>query len=292
MAATSQPLVTQIAVDVLKKGGSAVDAAIAANAALGLMEPTGSGIGGDFFVIVWDPKTRKLHGLNASGRAPMGQTLQQLRKANNDRRELPAHSWLSVTIPGAVDGWFALHGRFGKLPMKDVLAPAIAYAEDGFPITEVIAKGLLANVAGFEKSFKAGDLEEIANMRRIYVPNGARAEGRRDLQKPRSGAHLPRHRRRRARRLLFGPAHRRHGGLFQEDRRTAPKVGLPAPAQRVGRAYLDQLSRLRRLGAAAQRPGHRGAADAEHPRSDSTSRRWAALSRLLHCHDRGQEARL
>jgi gamma-glutamyltranspeptidase/glutathione hydrolase len=172
MAATSQPLATQIALDVLKKGGSAVDAAIAANAALGLMEPTGSGIGGDLFVILWDPKTRKLHGLNASGRAPMGQTLEQLIKANHNKPELPAHSWRSVTIPGLVDGWFALHGRFGKLPMKDILAAAIGYAEEGFPITEYIAKGLAANVAGFEKSFKAGDLEEIANMRKVYVPNG------------------------------------------------------------------------------------------------------------------------
>jgi gamma-glutamyltranspeptidase/glutathione hydrolase len=172
MAATSHPLVTQIAVEILKKGGTAADAAIAANAALGLMEPTGSGIGGDLFVILWDPKTRKLHGLNGSGRAPMGQTLEQLIKANNNKPDLPAHSWRSVTIPGVVDGWFTLHTRFGKLPMKDILAPAINYAEEGFPITEAIAKGLAANVAGFEKSFKAGDLEEIANMRSVYMPNG------------------------------------------------------------------------------------------------------------------------
>jgi gamma-glutamyltranspeptidase / glutathione hydrolase len=172
MAATSHPLVTQIAIDVLKKGGTAVDAAIAADAALGLMEPTGSGIGGDMFVIVWDPKTRKLHGLNASGRAPMGQTLEQLTKANKNRPELPAHSWRSVTIPGVVDGWFALHGRFGRLPMKDILLPAIRYAEEGFPLTEYIAKALATNVAGFEKSFKAGELEEIGNMRRVYAPSG------------------------------------------------------------------------------------------------------------------------
>ena len=172
IAATSHPLVTQIALEILKKGGTAVDAAIAANAALGLMEPTGAGIGGDLFVILWDPKTRKLHGLNASGRAPMGQTLEQLVKANDNRPELPAHSWRSVTIPGTVDGWFALHGRFGKLPMKDVLAPAIGYADEGFPVTEYIGKALAANVALFEKSFKAGDLEEIDNMRRVYTPTG------------------------------------------------------------------------------------------------------------------------
>src|SRR5688572_2040709 len=103
MAATSQPLATQIALDVLKAGGSAVDAAIAANAALGLMEPTGNGIGGDLFAIVWDPKTAKLHGLNGSGRAPRGQTLAQLKKANGGKAELPPHGWLPVTIPGTVD---------------------------------------------------------------------------------------------------------------------------------------------------------------------------------------------
>ncbi len=137
MVATSQPLATQIGLDVLKRGGSAVDAAIAANAALGLMEPTGNGIGGDLFAIVWDAKTQKLHGYNGSGRSPRALSLQWF--ADNGHTKIPSWGPLPVTVPGAVDGWFALHGRFGKLPMKDLLAPAIGYARDGFPVSELIA---------------------------------------------------------------------------------------------------------------------------------------------------------
>jgi gamma-glutamyltranspeptidase/glutathione hydrolase len=141
MAATSHPLATQIALDVLKAGGSAVDAAIAANAALGLMEPTGNGIGGDLFAIVWDAKTKKLHGLNASGRSPLGLSREQLaaelKKIN--RTTIPPRGFLPISVPGAVDGWFELHDKFGKLPMADVLAPAIRYAREGFPLTQLIA---------------------------------------------------------------------------------------------------------------------------------------------------------
>ncbi len=137
MAATSQPLATQIALDILKKGGSAVDAAIAANAALGLMEPTGNGMGGDLFAIVWDAKTGKLHGLNASGRSPMSLTLEEFKK--RDLEFVPPYGVLPISVPGCVDGWFELHGKFGKLDMKEVLAPAIGYARDGFPVSELIA---------------------------------------------------------------------------------------------------------------------------------------------------------
>ena len=141
MAATSQPLATQIALDVMKDGGNAIDAAIAANAALGLMEPTGSGVGGDLFAIVWHAKSGKLYGYNGSGRSPKSLTYEKL-KAELDRlgvREIPPHGPLPVSVPGAVDGWFALHGRFGRLPMARVLAPAIRYAREGFPVSELIA---------------------------------------------------------------------------------------------------------------------------------------------------------
>lgn len=137
MAATSHPLATQIAVDILKKGGTAVDAAIAANAALGLMEPTGCGIGGDLFAIVWDAKTRKLYGLNASGRSPGSLTIEYFRE--NGMEQIPAYGPLPVSVPGCVDGWFELHNKFGKLSMDEILAPAIQYAEEGFPLTELIA---------------------------------------------------------------------------------------------------------------------------------------------------------
>ena len=137
MAATSHPLATQIALDVMRRGGSAVDAAIAANAALGLMEPTGNGIGGDFFAIVWDPKTAKLHGYNGSGRSPKSLSLKWFQ--DKGYTAIPPHGPLPVTVPGAVDGWFALHGRFGKLPMADVLQPTVDYARKGHPVHETIA---------------------------------------------------------------------------------------------------------------------------------------------------------
>ena len=137
MAATSHPLATQVALDVMKAGGSAVDAAIAANAALGLMEPTGNGIGGDLFAIVWDPGTRQLHGYNGSGRSPRALTMDEFRRRGLEA--IPPRGPLPVSVPGAVDGWFALHGRFGRLPMADVLAPTIRYAREGHPVHEVIA---------------------------------------------------------------------------------------------------------------------------------------------------------
>mgnify|MGYP002777280875 FL=1 len=137
MAATSHPLATQVALDVMRKGGTAVDAAIAANAAIGLMEPTGNGIGGDLFAIVWDPKTGKLHGYNGSGRSPMGLTREWFDEQKIST--IPAFGALPVTVPGAVDGWFALHGRFGKLPMAELLQPTIDYARNGHPVHETIA---------------------------------------------------------------------------------------------------------------------------------------------------------
>ncbi|MCP4451498.1 MAG: gamma-glutamyltransferase [Planctomycetes bacterium] len=137
MAATSQPLATQIALDILKQGGTAVDAAIAANAALGLMEPTGSGIGGDLFALVWSGPEQRLYGLNASGRSPYSLTLDEFTAKGLTR--IPSHGPLPVTVPGCVDGWCELHKLFGKLPMEAVLAPAIRYARDGFPLSELIA---------------------------------------------------------------------------------------------------------------------------------------------------------
>ncbi len=149
MAATSHPLVTQIALDVMKAGGSAVDAAIAADAALGLMEPTGSGVGGDLFAIVWDPKTKKLYGYNGSGRSPKSLTLAEFRKRG--LTEVPPHGPLPVTVPGAVDAWFALHDRFGKLPVAADLAPAIRYAREGHPVHETIAYYWNASVPRLSK---------------------------------------------------------------------------------------------------------------------------------------------
>ena len=173
VAATAQPLASQIAVDILKAGGSAVDAAIAANAALGLMEPTGNGIGGDLFAIIWDPETEQLYGLNASGRSPQGLSLEELRERVGEDGSIPSHGSLPVSVPGAVDGWFEMHDRFGRLPMSQVLAPAIAYAEDGFPVTEVIAYYWELNRRSHERRFEEGMIEEIANTRATYWSDGA-----------------------------------------------------------------------------------------------------------------------
>lgn len=179
MAATAQPLASQIAIDILKKGGSAADAAIAVNAALGLMEPTGCGVGGDLFAIVWDPKTGRLYGLNASGRAPMGRTLEETRAKSaaimGEGKGIPPLGHLPVTVPGAVGGWGALHARFGTLPMRTILAPAIAYAKDGFPVSPVIALYLKTNLARFEERLPM--IGEFDNARATYFANGAPAAG-------------------------------------------------------------------------------------------------------------------
>ncbi len=165
MAATSHTLATRIALDILQDGGTAVDAAIGANAALGLMEPTGSGVGGDLFAIVWDAKTKRLYGLNGCGRSPKSLTRDVF--ARQELAKIPSHGPLPVTVPGCVDGWFTLHERFGKLPMKRVLAPAIAYANDGFPVTELIAYYWARSVALF-----GATPEKYPNFKETYTIDG------------------------------------------------------------------------------------------------------------------------
>lgn len=161
MAATSQPLATQVALDILKAGGSAVDAAIAANAMLGLVEPTGSGVGGDLFAIVWSAKDKRLYGLNASGRSPKSLTLDMLKAQGLEF--LPPFGPLPVSVPGAVDGWFELHDRFGKLPMSQILSPSIDYARKGFPVSELIA---------FYLEGSARRLAKYPGFSETYMPNG------------------------------------------------------------------------------------------------------------------------
>ena len=157
MAATSHPLATQIALDVMKAGGTAMDAAIAANAALGLMEPTGNGIGGDLFAIVWDPKTQKLHGYNGHGRSPANLSLQWF--IDKGYQDIPQRGPLPVSVPGTVAGWFDLHERFGRMPMRQVLQPTIDYARRGHPVHETIAYywersvPTLAQYPGFVEQF-------------------------------------------------------------------------------------------------------------------------------------------
>jgi gamma-glutamyltranspeptidase/glutathione hydrolase len=169
MAATAQPLASQVAIDILKSGGNAVDAAIAANAAIGLMEPTGNGIGGDIFVILWDPETRQVYGLNGSGRSPMGVSYEAMLERAEAWGGIPPGGSLPVSVPGTVDGWFTLHERFGRLPMDEILAPAIDYAETGFPLTETIAFYWQMNFERFQPALDTGMIEEFDNARATYL---------------------------------------------------------------------------------------------------------------------------
>lgn len=158
IVATSQTLASEAGASVLEHGGNAVDAAIAANAALGVTEPMMNGIGGDLFAIVYDAKTKKIYGLNSSGWAPAAMSISALA-AKGFTKQVPASGIFSVTVPGAVAGWSALHDRFGKLPLSHDLAPAIYYAENGVPVTEMMAKvwgevgKALANSPGFAATF-------------------------------------------------------------------------------------------------------------------------------------------
>jgi gamma-glutamyltranspeptidase/glutathione hydrolase len=161
MVATSQPLAVQIGIDILKKGGSAVDAAIAVNAAMGLMEPTSCGIGGDLFAIVWDDREKKMYGLNASGRAPLAISLEVFKEKGLNT--IPYDGPLSWTVPGCVDGWFELHKKFGRLPMKTLLEPAIRYARQGFPVSELIAYYWNTSIDRFK---------EFENFQKLYAPAG------------------------------------------------------------------------------------------------------------------------
>ena len=161
MAATSHPLATQTAIDVLKSGGNAIDAAIAANAVLGLVEPTGCGIGGDLFAIVWDEKTNQLYGLNSSGPASKKMSIDYVKQQGFEK--IPAYGALPVTVPGAVAGWSALHDKFGKLPFENLFNNAIDYANNGFPVTELIAYYLERSSSVFK---------DYENFSSVWMPNG------------------------------------------------------------------------------------------------------------------------
>lgn len=163
MVCAAQPLAVQAGLEVLKEGGTAVDAAIAVNACLGLMEPTANGLGGDLFALVWDPKTKHLVGLNASGRAPLALTIEKVKAGNGGADTIPLYSPLSWTVPGCCDGWFSLHQRYGKLPMKRILGPAIQYAEHGFPLSPVIA-------GDWQRSVKA--FQDKPGFREVFMPGG------------------------------------------------------------------------------------------------------------------------
>jgi gamma-glutamyltranspeptidase / glutathione hydrolase len=259
MAATSQPLATQIALDVMKQGGTAVDAAIAADAALGLMEPTGAGIGGDLFAIVWDAKTKRLYGLNASGRSPKSLSYVALKAAVHRQglEEIPILGPLPVSVPGAVDGWFLLHERLGRLPMPSILSPSIRYAREGFPVSDVIATGWRGNVRsllkypGIREQFTRdgegpakGQMWTNANLASTYE---AIARGGRDAF----------YKGEIARRIA--DYMKRQGGYLDYDDLASHRGEWVEPVSVNYRGYdVWELP--------PQRAGHRGAAGAEYPR--------------------------
>ena len=160
IAATSHPLATQTALDILKRGGNAIDAAIAANALLGLIEPTACGIGGDAFAVIWDAKTQRLYGINGSGKAPSNLSFNYFKKQKI--RDIPSEGPLSLTVPGCVDTWQKMHEKFGKLSLEEILAPAIAYSDDGFPVSEMVAKNM---------ALQAERLKKYSGFSKIYMPN-------------------------------------------------------------------------------------------------------------------------
>ena len=168
-AATAHPLATQTAIDILKRGGSAVDAAIAANAVLGFVEPIACGIGGDAFAMLWDPRTRRVEGLNGSGRSPAGLSLKTVR-ARAVKGMIPSFGAVSVSVPGAVDAWWTLHQRYGKLPWKDLLAPAATLAREGAPVSQNVAYYLARSLRGFTRP--GSGIEEVDNFRRVWAAGG------------------------------------------------------------------------------------------------------------------------
>jgi gamma-glutamyltranspeptidase / glutathione hydrolase len=168
-AATAHPLATLTAIDILRAGGSAVDAAIAANACLGLLEPISCGVGGDCFAMVWDPKTRKLAGLNGSGRSPRALTLD-IQRSRAKNGFIASHGAVSVSTPGAVDAWWTLHQRYGRLKWADLFAPAVAMADAGTPVPQTIAHYLAASYRFFTKP--GNGIEEVENFKKVWAPNG------------------------------------------------------------------------------------------------------------------------
>jgi len=169
-AATAHPLATLAAIEMLKAGGSAVDAAVAANAVLGFGEPISCGVGGDCFVLMWDPASRKVLGLNGSGRSPKALTLAEQRRRANAKGLINSYGAVSVSVPGAVDAWWTLHQKFGKLPWRDLFQPAIRHATEGAPIIQNVA----FYVGSSERIFNKPEnrIEEVANFNRLWVKDG------------------------------------------------------------------------------------------------------------------------
>ena len=281
VAASEHPLASQAGASILARGGHAVDAAIAVNAAMGVVAPMMNGIGGDLFAIVYDAASGELHGINGSGCAPAALTIDRLRKSGVTT--MPQTGIHSVTIPGAVAAWSKLSERFGVLPLGDVLAPAIQIAEEGFPVPEITA----AEWAGSATLLQA--TEESA---RVYLPGGWAPRVGQMFRNPDLAASYRALGVRGTRRLLsrrHRPAHRQ---LLGSPQRRA-LCRRPGGVRRgVGHPALDDISRLDGLRAAAQRAGHRRTDDAQPDRARADRIVRAQFGRgTAHAH-RGEEAGL
>ena len=252
IVATESPLASKAGAAILERGGNAVDAAIAAHAVMTVVAPMWNGIGGDLFAIVYDAKTGKYYGLNASGWAPAAQSVERLRQKG--LRDMPVHGIEPVTVPGSVDGWQKLLDRFGKKKMNEVLAPAIQVAEDGYPVTEWIAQHFASNVdllrdnEAAAKTYLISDraprLGEVVQQSRSRLVAAANCAGR-------------------ARRFLSRRNHEAHSGAFRAARRRACGERFFRLLERMGRADLDDLPRLDGVRNAAQLAGHRRARNAQ-----------------------------
>ncbi len=260
-AASAHPLASLIGIEALKAGGSAVDAAIAANVALGFLEPIACGIGGDAFALLWDPKAREVVGLNGSGRSPRALSLEEHRRRARDGN-IHSHGVVSVSTPGAVDGWWMLHQRYGKLPWADLFAPTIALAEAGAPVAQTVAFYLATS----HRNFTGGRLgiEETENFLKCWAPEG---------RTPAEGEIFANPALARTLRLIAegGREGFYEGEVAETIERYFARIGgwlskadLAAHHGEWVTPATDQLPRRRRLGPAAERPGPDHAADAEH----------------------------
>ena len=281
MAATSQPLATAAAIRVLQKGGNAVDAAIAANAVLGVVEPMSCGLGGDLFAIVWDARSGKLYGLNASGRSPAAANLALFREQG--LKQIPEHGPLSWSVPGCVDGWDELRRKFGSRSWGELLEPAIQYAEHGFPVSEIIAGDWKA---------AAPALGEIPTSAACFLPGGHAPPAAAVFRNPQLARSL-RMIAEGGRDVFYrGPLAAVDRELLAIGRRSVCADRFCRAHLDVGRAGVDQLPWLRYLGAASERAGYRGTPDAQSARELRSEASGLRFRRNAAPDDRGQEAGL
>ena len=278
-AGTAHPLATLAAIETLKRGGSAVDGAVAANACLGFLEPTSAGLGGDCYAMLWDPKLSKVVGVAGSGRSPKSLSLDIVR-ARSPQGTISALGAISVSVPGALDAWWTLHQRYGNLPWKDLFEPAIAYCESGVPLPQIISYYIKRNLDVFNRS--GAGIEETANANATYAPGGrAPAEG--VLFRNSDLARTYRLIAQGGRDAYYkGPIAQTIDAYFK---RIGGWLSVRGPAAHHGEwtePLVTTLSRRRRLCDWRKHPGPRDPADAQHPREVRPARHGISVGASIH----------